>query len=85
MLVAASEVVGFAKTGGLADVAGALPAALARRGNRVSVVMPLYNTVRQSGVPLERTGIVLKAGDRLWVSSDVAGVNARVWGMVEDV
>jgi starch synthase len=67
VLVAASEVVGFAKTGGLADVAGALPAALARRGNRVSVVMPLYNTVRQSGVPLERTGIVLPVpmGDRV--------------------
>ena len=32
VLLAASEVVGFAKTGGLADVAGALPPALARRG-----------------------------------------------------
>jgi len=37
------------------------------------------------GSVLERTGVVLKAGDRLWVSSDVAGVNAHVWGMVEDV
>ena len=59
VLVAASEVVGFAKTGGLADVAGALPAALARRGDQVSVVMPLYGAVRRAGVPIERTGIVL--------------------------
>ena len=66
VLIAASEVAGFAKTGGLADVAGALPAALARRGNLTSVVMPLYSAVRRAGVPVERTGIVLPVpmGDR---------------------
>src|SRR5205085_5903680 len=40
VLLTASEVVGFAKTGGLADVAGALPRALAKRGHQVAVVMP---------------------------------------------
>lgn len=59
VLVAASEVAGFAKTGGLADVAAALPAALAERGNRVAVVMPYYTAVRRAGVPVERTEIVL--------------------------
>jgi starch synthase len=49
VLFAASEVVGFAKTGGLADVAGSLPRALADRGHRVAVVLPLYNAVRASG------------------------------------
>ncbi len=39
------EVVPFAKTGGLADVAGALPDALCRRGHAVSVFMPLYAAV----------------------------------------
>lgn len=38
----ASEVVPFAKTGGLADVAGALPQALAREGQEVIVIMPGY-------------------------------------------
>jgi starch synthase len=65
--LAASEVAGFAKTGGLADVAGALPAALARRGNLVAVVMPLYRAVRRAGVSVEPTGIVLPIpmGDRV--------------------
>ena len=40
VLLAASEVVGFAKTGGLADVAGALPRALARLGVDWQVVLP---------------------------------------------
>ena len=43
ILLAASEVVPYAKTGGLADVAGALPKALARLGHMVRVVMPRYN------------------------------------------
>lgn len=42
ILLAASEVVPYAKTGGLADVAGALPKAVARLGHNVRVVMPRY-------------------------------------------
>ena len=67
VLVASSEVVGFAKTGGLADVAGALPRALARRGHQVAIVMPYYAAVRRAGVPVEKTGIALPVpmGDRV--------------------
>jgi starch synthase len=67
VLVAASEVVGFAKTGGLADVTGSLPRALARRGNTVAVVMPFYNSVRKAGVPIEKTGLTIPVplGDRV--------------------
>jgi starch synthase len=42
ILMVASEATPYAKTGGLADVIGALPAALAGRGEEVAVVMPLY-------------------------------------------
>ena len=49
VLLAASEVVGFAKTGGLADVAGALPRALARLGVDCQVVMPLFESCRRTG------------------------------------
>jgi starch synthase len=41
----ASEGVPFAKTGGLADVTGALSRALAQRGHEVHVVLPLYASI----------------------------------------
>jgi len=43
--LASPEVVPFAKTGGLADVSGALPKALAKLGAEVVVVMPRYKAV----------------------------------------
>ncbi|HKV40259.1 MAG TPA: glycogen/starch synthase, partial [Blastocatellia bacterium] len=43
ILLAASEAVPYAKTGGLADVAGALPKALSRLGHEVRVLIPRYN------------------------------------------
>ena len=47
ILYATSEAVPFCKTGGLADVAGSLPAALAAGGAEVAVVLPLYQKVRE--------------------------------------
>ena len=47
ILYATSEAVPFCKTGGLADVAGSLPSALAEQGAEVAVVLPLYQKVRE--------------------------------------
>jgi starch synthase len=48
VLFAASEVAPFAKTGGLADVAGSLPLALGKLGVEVLVTMPRYRGVTVS-------------------------------------
>ena len=76
ILLAASEVVGFAKTGGLADVCGSLPRALARRGHQVAVVMPLYRGARTGRIPVTPTEHRFKVGvgprhfeGRLWRST----------------
>jgi len=42
VVMAAAECAPWSKTGGLGDVAGALPKALARRGHRVMCVAPMY-------------------------------------------
>lgn len=46
ILYVTSEAVPFCKTGGLADVAGSLPPSLAATGESVSVILPLYETVK---------------------------------------
>jgi starch synthase len=73
VLLAASEVVGFAKTGGLADVAGTLPVALARRGHQCAVLMPLYHACRKGRAPLAPTDLTFQV--------PVAGraVTGRLW------
>ena len=58
----ASEVHPFAKTGGLAEVLGALPAALSRLGHTVTVVLPRYRGVSDSGST--RTGHAFRIGGR---------------------
>src|SRR5689334_12721778 len=54
-----SEAVPYAKTGGLADVLGALPRALARLGHQVDVMMPRYRRIHSG----ERLGSVEVALD----------------------
>jgi starch synthase len=49
---AASECVPFSKTGGLADVIGALPKALAAQGHQVTVYLPKY---RETELPEAKT------------------------------
>lgn len=66
ILFVSPEVVPFAKTGGLADVAGALPKALKALGCDIRLMMPLYREVRQGNFPLEKilTNLPVLLGDR---------------------
>ena len=54
VLMVSSEAAPYAKTGGLADVVGAVPAALQELGDEVAVVLPRY------------ASIDLKAARRVW-------------------
>jgi len=51
---ASSEVAPFAKTGGLADVAGALPKALKRLGCDIRVILPYYRCINKNGFKLNK-------------------------------
>ena len=66
VLFVAAEVAPLVKTGGLADVAGALPAALRSSGLDVRVVMPRYRSLREQGVPVDGpiAATFLPAGER---------------------
>ena len=69
----ASECVPFSKTGGLADVIGALPRALAAAGHEVSVYVPRYRLTR---IPQERTvlqSITVPFDDRYRFASILSG------------
>jgi len=54
ILVVASEAVPFVKTGGLGDVVGALPKALARQGHRLKVCLPRYRTLNLGSHQINR-------------------------------
>ncbi len=49
LLMVSSEAVPYAKTGGLADVAGALPLELAKLGHDVILLLPRYRCLNESG------------------------------------
>jgi starch synthase len=71
--ILSSEIMPFAKTGGLADVVGALVRELAGAGHEIRAFMPLYASVRrahagtQSVLGLQNIGVTI--GSRVYVFS----------------
>jgi len=72
VLFLSSEAVPFAKTGGLADVAGSLPPALKRLGADVRLVLPFYRSVREGNFKSRsrQTNLDVPLGNR-WLSIQV--------------
>ena len=62
LCILSSEIMPYAKTGGLADVAGALCAELAGRGHDVRAFMPLYGGLRAGPWNLQPVAAVQGAG-----------------------
>jgi starch synthase len=67
VLVAASEVTPLAQTGGLAEVAGSLPLALAGLGLECSVIMPAYGQALRKG-GWEDLGLDLECGSGAYLT-----------------
>jgi len=69
ILFAASEAVPFCKTGGLADVIGALPKELRKKRHDVRIILPKYKSIRGQEFNLKETGeqVYVPMGDRVEV------------------
>src|SRR5258705_88433 len=59
ILLASSEAHPYSKTGGLADMVGALSKALERRGHQVGLVTPLYAGVAERFPEIKPAGLQL--------------------------
>ncbi len=87
ILFVASEVAPWSKTGGLGDVAGALPRALAARGHAIAVVTPRYGTIDPRAADLVRKDAALRVrgeATAVWVRKGAPTVyfveNERLFG-----
>lgn len=93
LLIAASEATPYAKTGGLADVAGALPVEFAKRGHDVILLLPGYQSLSDSGrsfKPLTRIMVPTSRGEvQATIDEDSVSIGSgrqqlRVWAVRED-
>ena len=73
ILFVTSEANPFAASGGLGDVMGALPGAISECGNEVSVIMPLYDTMKP-----EHKDKLEKVIDISFMSSFITEVNVEI-------
>lgn len=60
ILFATAEAVPFCKTGGLGDVCGSLPQEVAKLGHNLTMILPAFRQVLNSGQQIESTGITFE-------------------------
>ncbi|MGI8588596.1 MAG: glycogen synthase [Chloroflexia bacterium] len=83
ILLVAAEVAPFAKVGGLADVAGALPLSLHALGHDVRVAMPEYELVDKANFPM--TPVLHDLDVPLGASAQQVDVNQAAMGRAGEV
>jgi starch synthase len=86
-----SEIIPYAKTGGLADVVGTLPLYLEKAGHEISIFMPFYKSVKKSGIDIKLSNIVfdIPIGDiehtvTLWKSTHHGSKNIAIYFIQRD-
>lgn len=88
ILIATPEAVPYAKTGGLADVAGAVPKAIASLGHKVRLMLPLYPHVDREKHRLQLMASGLKAKiagrEELFQVQKCEGKGFEVWFIEHD-
>jgi starch synthase len=93
LVIAASEAIPYAKTGGLADVTGALPQEFARLGHDVLVLLPRYRCLNDAGrsfrvvarLPVQTAeGITEVTVEEDMVTRDGKHPPYRVWALRRD-
>ena len=77
VLFASSEVFPLIKTGGLADVSGALPAALAEAGTDVRILLPGYPEAMDAAGPKRDVGLL---GDPLGIGAESRILSGKLPG-----
>ncbi|MCB5161613.1 glycogen synthase GlgA [Marinomonas algarum] len=81
ILFAASEIYPLIKTGGLADVAGALPIALRKKGHDIKLIMPAYQGMLKKVAPIQKTinlGNPFGVGDLLLLETAIPESNTPI-------
>lgn len=84
ILIAASEAAPFSKTGGLADVCGALPIELNKLGHTCTLLIPAYRQTLQKGFDIQNPGLkfTVPIGDKTVegqvLEAFIPGTNTRV-------
>ncbi|MDB4838174.1 glycogen synthase GlgA [Marinomonas sp.] len=82
ILFVASEIYPLIKTGGLADVSGALPVALRKKGHDVKLIMPAYQSILKKVAPIQKTinlGNPFNRGDLLLLETHIPENDTPIW------
>ncbi len=85
------EIIPYAKTGGLADVVGTLPLYLEKAGHEISIFMPFYKSVKNSGIDIKLLDITydIPIGDTehtvtIWKSTHHGSKNITIYFIQRD-